>query len=1269
MANFISKRADMVNYPWFFTLQGNCMKSIVRQLGVTPKYYAAWLLAANFVFCRKLGSGEFKVCWRNDAFQDEFMNNLEFGLRGPSAKPNNGPSEYSSVQVLVEALKDHDNVVPDPSGPKIDLYVLRIGRYGDEVIEDPAGEINRGIRPPPFDDKMRRLQRAFHLEMRHVVSLFLNDERLPVVTKWVEVPQLKEKPRPRGPKLPSPMKPVPTTPARAQHADMGAAVTPSPDKDEALKTPEDDESISDDDSYGGGFDGDEDLVDEDEEGGVEAEGKSKDFPLLSHLHNNLPLFADTKFSGFDLGKVSRSNLLREVVALCDKFDEPLQFESDNSRFVSRLLNVPEFSSNEGLYTGVDRLMRQLFEEAGPDKTVRTILSYFKTKCNKTLLEELASLRLVPRLMDEYDIAALMIHSNIQITHWEKVVQALKLFMGIDKIAVGKAKWRDLGTGHGKVYHDKYVYKKPVLGSKKGKKGTVKKELDEHISYWWKDPVDEFERNLTKMMNANSIHPDRIEFVHVVNGGDHGKNKFRFTVKVIVKADGKYHHIIYPLADIKCKKDHADVIKNTILPKISDRVNSVATDKIHFYCDGDVWSCTSKKIADRESDHDIQPTSFLCGDLAFLCMVMGKAGYEKDWCYLCKLMAPEWQQAGAKGDDWTIEDLIAKFDANEQSKAKGKSMGGVKDKPYFDKILVRNVIWSVLHAMMGLGNDGVEFITDFGESFVEDLPEEEVGMKNMIIFLEQKLAEARADRDAWKKTTEGKELSGLPGKIERLQASLERGRFKTYTEIQAAKAREGVLIARRDELNAVLAFYVEEVNALVAEITENKKAVEKFRVNRKSDDVSLYCDIDDILKRYGIHRSAYHGGQINGIGIKLLMDNAAGIMAEIKTLFISKLTVDSRAGADKIEKFCSDMTRYFTLWDDAFSMMHTVDPVEEDFVKTQATIDLAMECMRNLGMSITPKAHGAEAHVVNQMRTTPGGISMMIEHWVERYHQVGFKYDDQWRLLKSEERKATLRSHREHIAAHTEVTKRLRLLDEKYRSQGKREATIEKETARKDAKRPTFRVAVPVPAARIVGVETVRSSEVRLRLGPSRCRVCSFPLAVPSPPIRPASRAPSVCPAPICPTLPPSAPRCCTALGEYAVDLSLLAEAGLLDRLAATSSGESEDFLADFHPRIDFSKPTLNDFMSRPKPIWIAVRNRLVSLFLAKSSDDCVRDDRLERDLPLRNRALRPLSEARCHLPARIGDYTDFTAPESTRRTWESCFGGRRTRCSRIGCGC
>lgn len=153
-------------------------------------------------------------------------------------------------------------------------------------------------------------------------------------------------------------------------------------------------------------------------------------------------------------------------------------------------------------------------------------------------------------------------------------------------------------------------------------------------------------------------------------------------------------------------------------------------------------------------------------------------------------------------------------------------------------------------------------------------------------------------------------------------------------------------------------------------------------------------------------------------------------------------------------------------------------------------------------------------------------------------------------------------------------------------------------------------------------------------------------------------------------LAPSVPRCCTAIGTYAVDLHLLAEAGLLDDLeiynddAAVADADADDdddgsdekgeeaapIIQDFHPRIIFAQSSLNDFMACEKRIWAAVRNRLIGLFRnegssVQSSSSAITaapyDARLRNNPPLRRSSMHPLSATTYHLPARIGDYTDF----------------------------
>lgn len=97
------------------------------------------------------------------------------------------------------------------------------------------------------------------------------------------------------------------------------------------------------------------------------------------------------------------------------------------------------------------------------------------------------------------------------------------------------------------------------------------------------------------------------------------------------------------------------------------------------------------------------------------------------------------------------------------------------------------------------------------------------------------------------------------------------------------------------------------------------------------------------------------------------------------------------------------------------------------------------------------------------------------------------------------------------------------------------------------------------------------------------------------------------------------PRCCTAIGNHVVDLSVLAEAGLLD-------------VPDFSPRV-FSNETLNDFVAYPKPVWVNVRNRIIFLFS--------KANRLSTNPALQKACLHDISSVTMHLPVEVPDYTDF----------------------------
>jgi len=105
--------------------------------------------------------------------------------------------------------------------------------------------------------------------------------------------------------------------------------------------------------------------------------------------------------------------------------------------------------------------------------------------------------------------------------------------------------------------------------------------------------------------------------------------------------------------------------------------------------------------------------------------------------------------------------------------------------------------------------------------------------------------------------------------------------------------------------------------------------------------------------------------------------------------------------------------------------------------------------------------------------------------------------------------------------------------------------------------------------------------------------------------------------------PPSTtvPRVGVAIGDQVLDLSVLNNEGLFD-------------VPELRNARPFAKPSLNDFMALGPSAWTAVRERLQALLRVDTPE-------LRDDASLRERVLHPQTDVTLHLPADVGDYTDF----------------------------
>ena len=607
-------------------------------------------------------------------------------------------------------------------------------------------------------------------------------------------------------------------------------------------------------------------------------------------------------------------------------------------------------------------------------------------------------------------------------------------MELETFCDSESAWRKIGEDHAEITTGVFEYI-----AKEG-------ERPEKCIWWTMKPMDELKRKIEDMVNGiEDFDPKYIEYIHTAYGGDHGKGKFRFVSKLILRlTNGKKICRVYPLGDISCRKDNGIILKNTIIPSLSVGINQVEECSLKFEFDQttEKWKCLSddEYLKYAIVNFQVKPIVFLTGDIAFLNLILGKEDFNGDWCYLCDLYKSKWQsKCHEDGNHWTLERLCIQARKVKEENLKGTKRHGVREEPYF-KIPVERVIWPVLHTLIGIGNNILQNLVDFIDNDIESLPFKEIRLRESLGDIDERIHYATTQRDQWDESENGlialKKARAGRNKIER---ALERGDYDHESvEVQNAKELEKDEYEKKvNELENERKEIAKQVRDLKAMKTKASNEIKEFKKQRKQMDGSIYTFVDRVLQKYGIIRAAYHGGDLNGGGIIILMENAHDIMSEIKEHLLGHAETNPTCSCPKedIENLCDDHELLLTLWDGALSEVQIKDPTEANFERAQWFIKCAMEVMRDMGFSVTPKAHGMEKHVVAQMRNIRGGIGELIEYWIEQYHQVGFKYDMKYRNMSSDFEKAVVRAKREKISMNPGVVKANEVRVDKF--EGKR----------------------------------------------------------------------------------------------------------------------------------------------------------------------------------------------------------------------------------------
>ncbi len=195
-------------------------------------------------------------------------------------------------------------------------------------------------------------------------------------------------------------------------------------------------------------------------------------------------------------------VIKHCYTYCKETGESLQFTHSNGKHGVRLVELPIQRLERGRLTPnasrcLDAMLSVCEEYCDVDSDVEDdifdhLIDYLLKRNREKMLLKLCERQLIPKILDEYNLAALISESGIKIWQWRKINQCLHLFMDVKKIAVSKKQLRMLGSDHGEVKHGIYYYSYPQKPTK----------TREKVEYWTKDPAFEFVQLLQDIISGH-----------------------------------------------------------------------------------------------------------------------------------------------------------------------------------------------------------------------------------------------------------------------------------------------------------------------------------------------------------------------------------------------------------------------------------------------------------------------------------------------------------------------------------------------------------------------------------------------------------------------------------------------------------------------------------------------------------------------------------------------------------------------------------------------
>ena len=757
------------------------------------------------------------------------------------------------------------------------------------------------------------------------------------------------------------------------------------------------------------------------------------FPLLESL--NIP----TSFES-PLDEMKIQNVLREMVNLHKANGRDITFTWVNGR--TAFMGVIERVKNREYFTKMNRdWLMKVVKHMNPNdvgEAATCLCSWLQNKFKKQFEEVAKKAGLVRfKKMGAVQVTAALDEANVTHNSCNILMRHFNHHLGV-RLIEPLSKVVELGK-----YSHQVHFGEAKIEKEKGKK-------EETVEFFTMDLCEvlaaDLERLLTDPKNKLTkfgYERDGKMTVDVVGGCDHGQGASRFVSRINLlpsserrksgRIDTGSRQITF--AKIVCKKDTYEILDLTAA-KI--RASFKRIKECMFLAVKDDEGVVSVKIVEKRLHFDTDRcwvvipgfTLFICGDLAYYALAMGRDGSAGCRCPYCNLALREFEDEDKEGLPLTLEQLnkcaIAYQDPEDDTDTLGVKYTPMLQEPN------SHYIPPILHCQIGAVNKVMTDMLDFIDQYVQHLPNVEKGRRKKLREESEKLEALvkevsqlnAAKRDFTKKriaaNVKVKEKTNI---VKELRKELK----KTDLCPQVRVALEDTIKALQEEIsehrkvfeeNRDLASYIvheynekEGLRSRTSKIVAKlKKICTKLRKLRKGDKEGLETLIEEIMRIIAcIKPEAYHGGALNGMSCQRLLATSKEIMERVSDLCLEMFS--QRTEDEGYEMITEEgltlklnvYTRIFEVLDVVFALLRQPDPTNDEILKLERMLKVLESLWRQAKLSITVKLHILFKHTVDKVKAF-GGIADKVEDFVEKAHQEGRKLDDLTKRMATHFRK-------------------------------------------------------------------------------------------------------------------------------------------------------------------------------------------------------------------------------------------------------------------------